>query len=165
MAVVSVRSVLIVGATTTVVWVGPVLAQGPFIYPQKGQSAQQQQQDKGQCQAWAMQQSGVNPGQPSASPPPPPSTGPQGHVLRGAGRGAAVGAVGGAIGGDAGKGAAVGAAVGGLVGGVRRRDQQRAQEEQYNQSVAQQQAAQSQASEAYNRALAACLEARGYTVK
>jgi hypothetical protein len=163
--VVSVRKVLIIGGAASLLWVGPAPGQGPFIYPQKGQSAQQQQQDQGQCQAWAMQQSGVTPGQPAAAPPPPPPSGPQGHLARGAARGAAVGAVGGAIGGDAGQGAAVGAAVGGLVGGMRRRDQQRAQQEQYNQAAAQQQAMQAQGAAAYNRALAACLEARGYTVK
>lgn len=71
-----------------------------------------------------------------------------------AARGAAVGAVGGAIGGNAGKGAAIGAATGALVGGMRRRDERRAAE-----------ASQAQASDAYNRAYAACLEGRGYTVK
>jgi hypothetical protein len=65
-----------------------------------------------------------------------------------------VGAVGGAIGGNAGKGAAIGAATGALVGGVRRNDQRRAAEAQ-----------QAQASDAYGRAYAACLEGRGYTVK
>ena len=162
---VSVRRTLIVGGAAAVLWAVPALGQGPFIYPQKGQSAQQQQQDLSQCQGWAMQQSGVNPGQPAAPPPPPPQTGPQGQVVRGAARGAAVGVVGGAIGGDPGKGAAVGAAAGALVGGVRRRQDQRAQEEQYNQAVAQQQSAQAQGSAAFNRALAACLEGRGYTVK
>src|SRR5258706_116251 len=101
---------LIVAGATTLLCAAPALAQDPFIYPQKGQSSQQQQQDKGQCQAWAMKQSGVDPGQPAPPPPPPPSSGPQGHVLRGAGRGAAVGAVGGAIRGDACKGAAMRAA-------------------------------------------------------
>jgi hypothetical protein len=161
----SATRVLVIGGAAVFLWAVPALGQGPFIYPQKGQSAQQQQQDQAQCHGWAMQQSGVNPGQAAPPPPPPPQTGPQGQVVRGAARGAAVGAVGGAIAGDAGKGAAVGAAAGGLVGGMRRRDQQRAQEEQYNQAVAQQQAVQSQNAAAYNRALAACLEGRGYTVK
>ena len=126
---------------------GAALAQG-YVYPTKGQSPQQQQQDQAQCQGWAMQQSGVNPGA-----PPPPSGG-EGQVVRGAGRGAAVGAVGGAIGGNAGKGAAIGATTGALIGGMRRADQRRAAE-----------ASQAQASDAFNRAYAACLEGRGYTVK
>ena len=128
---------------------GLALAQG-YVYPAKGQSPQQQrQQDQADCQGWAMQQSGVNPG---AMAPPP--SGPTGQVARTTARGAAVGAVGGAIGGDAGKGAAIGAATGALVGGMRRADQRRAADQ-----------AQSQASAEYGRAYAACLEGRGYTVK
>lgn len=129
--------------TTVVVLSGSALAQ--YVYPTRGQSPQQQQQDQGQCQQWAMQQTGP--------PPPPPSSG-GGQVGRTAARGAAVGAVGGAIGGDAGKGAAAGAAAGALVGGMRRRDERRQAE-----------AVQTQASDNYARAFAACLEGRGYTVK
>ena len=134
---------LVVGALS-----GQALAQG-YVYPTKGQSPQQQQQDQADCHGWAMQQTGVNPG---AMPPPP--SGPTGQVARTAARGAAVGAVGGAIGGDAGKGAAIGAATGALVGGMRRRDQRLAAEQ-----------SQSQANAEYGRAYAACLEGRGYAVK
>ena len=147
----SLRSMFASGVVTFTVaglLAGSALAQG-YVYPAKGQSPAQQQKDQSECSGWAMQQSGVNP---AATAPPP--AGPQGQVVRGAGRGAAVGAVGGAIAGDAGKGAAIGAASGALVGGFRRADQRRASEQ-----------AQSQASAAYNRAFAACLEGRGYTVK
>jgi len=129
------------------VWGGSALAQG-YVYPARGQSPQQQQQDQAQCQGWAMQQPGANPAAVAAPPPP------QGQVARGAARGAAVGAVGGAIGGNAGKGAAAGAAAGALVGGVRRRDQRVAAEN-----------AQAEANASFGRAYAACLEGRGYTVK
>ena len=140
--------VSVVGALGSIgLLAGIAFGQG-YVYPTKGQSPEQQQKDQGECSGWAMQQSGANP---AAVPPPP---GPQGQIVRGAGRGAAIGAVGGAIGGDAGKGAAIGAATGALVGGMRRADQRRAAEQ-----------AQSQANEAYGRAFAACLEGRGYTVK
>ncbi|HYS17122.1 MAG TPA: glycine zipper family protein [Candidatus Binatia bacterium] len=130
-----------------------------FVYPQKGQSPQQQAQDQGECQAWATQQTGVNP------MAPPPSQGmasapPQSSPLKGAARGAAVGAVGGAIGGDAGKGAAIGAASGAMIGGMRRRDQM--QQQQAQQAQAQQ--AQSAQVDTYKRALSTCLGAKGYTV-
>src|SRR5262252_5448650 len=125
---------------------GSALAQG-YVYPAKGQSPQQQQQDQGQCQQWAMSQPGANPAMAPSAP-----SGPTGQGVRTAARGAAVGAVGGAIGGNAGKGAAIGAATGALVGGVRRRDERRA-------------AAQAQTNDAYARAYTACLEGRGYTVK
>jgi YMGG-like Gly-zipper len=139
------------------VLVGGVGAQ-PMIYPQKGQSPQQQQQDQGECHVWAMQQSGYNPSTPTAAPPPPP---PGGGAARGAARGAAVGAVGGAVGGDAGKGAAAGAAAGAVFGTMRRNEQNRQYQAQV--SSQQQQTAGLQAN--YNRALAACMQGRGYTVQ
>jgi hypothetical protein len=141
----------------------PVAAQEMFFYPSQGQSPEQQNLDRGECQAWAVQQAGFDP----ASPPPPAAAAappaPQGGLLRGAARGAAVGAVGGAIAGDAGKGAAVGAGTGALLGGMRRRDQARAQAQQ--QAAAQQQydAQLAQQRDSYNHALGACMQGRGYS--
>jgi hypothetical protein len=81
----------------------------PYIYPNQGQSPQQEQFDKGQCYSWAVQQTGFDPANPQvATAPPPGRQPPQGGMLRGAAGGAALGAVGGAIGGDAGEGAAIG---------------------------------------------------------
>ena len=129
-----------------------------YIYPQRGQSFDQQAVDKAECQRWANQQTGYNP----AAPPPPPMAGaPQGGMFRGAAGGAALGAVGGAIGGDAGKGAAIGAGVGALFGGFRR---MRAMEEEQAQ-MASYQAQTGQATANFNRAYSACLQGRGYTVQ
>ena len=130
-----------------------------YIYPERGQSPQQQSRDQQECSGWAMQQTGYNPAAPP--PPPPVSSGPQGQVVRGAAGGAALGAVGGAIGGDAGKGAAIGAATGALFGAMKRARQ--SQEQQAQQQAYQAQGAQRQAD--FSRALAACLSARGYTVR
>ncbi len=128
----------------------PELAAGQmFFYPTKGQSAEQQQRDQGECHTWAVQQSGFNPGMAQA-----PQTGADGSVVRGGARGAATGAVIGAIAGDAGKGAAAGAAGGALIGGMRRRDRQR-----------QQQQANAAGQQAYQRAFAACMQGRGYSVQ
>jgi hypothetical protein len=148
-------------------WSAGVQAQQVFVYPQRGQSPEQQKRDQFECHQWAVQQTGFDPTTrevAQASPPsPPPPGGPS--PLRGAGRGAAVGAVGGAIAGDAGKGAAVGAATGALFGGMRRADQQAQYQQQQQQAqVAQQQAA-AQGSSTYTRALGACLQGRGYTVQ
>ena len=33
----------------------------PIVYPSKGQSAQQQQGDQGECHSWAVQNTGVDP--------------------------------------------------------------------------------------------------------
>ena len=40
-----------------------------FVYPQKGQTPQRQAQDQAECQAWATQQTGINPGMPAAPGP------------------------------------------------------------------------------------------------
>jgi hypothetical protein len=139
---------------------------GMYVYPAKGQSQEQQNQDRYQCHTWAVQQSGFDPSNPQASSAyatqPQAQQPARGQVLRGAGRGAAVGAVGGAITGDAGKGAAAGAAMGGVVGGIRRREDRRNQAAQQQASV---QSAQQSQQAAYQRAMAACLQGRGYTVQ
>jgi len=153
-------------------------AQQPFIYPDKGQTPQQQESDRGQCYMWAVQQSGFDPSNPQVAqaPPPPQSYGqpqaPQGGMFRGAAGGAALGAVGGAIGGDAGKGAAIGAGVGALFGGMRRmrwqeEQQQQMQMRQQQQQgyMAQQQNAMAQGRSNYERAFGACMAGRGYTVR
>ncbi|MGH7409502.1 MAG: glycine zipper family protein [Candidatus Methylomirabilis sp.] len=160
------KTLLVLALLVATFGLSPALGSDVIIYPAKGQSPEQQNRDRYECHSWAVQQTGFDPTKPqTAQPAPPPQQAPQGGVVKGAGRGAAVGAVGGAIAGDAGKGAAVGAATGGMIGGMRRRDQQ-AQEAQGQQQYAQQQqAALSQGQTAYNRALGACLEGRGYTVK
>jgi YmgG-like glycine-zipper protein len=123
-------------------------AQGQAYAPAKGQSAEQQSKDTAECQAIAVQQSGFDPAKGTAASPPPVT----GERARGAARGAAVGAAAGAIGGDAGKGAAAGAAAGTVAGGVRKRQAGRAQE-----------AAATQSRAAYDKALAACMQGKGYT--
>src|SRR5438034_2276439 len=144
-----------------------VAAAQPYIYPDKGQTPQQQESDKGQCYGWAVQQTGFDPANPQVAqaPPPPMYPGqpqaPQGGMFRRAAGGAALGADGGAIGGDAGKGAAIGAGVGALFGGMRR---MRYMEEEQAQ-MANYQAQTAQATGGFNRAYSACLQGRGYTVQ
>lgn len=141
------------GACVSLAW--PCAAQ--YVYPAKGQSKQQQQKDEGECHTWAVQQSKYDP----ANPPPPPQAAAPAPVT-GSGaraRGAAAGAiVGGATGNDAGD-----AAVAGAVGAAaaQRGANRRAARDQ--QAAAGQQQAGGQAE--YQKARAACLEGRGYTVK
>ena len=136
-----------------------------YIYPSKGQSQAQQDKDRYECHSWAVQQTGFDPSRPPSSNASAgqgqayqPS---QPHVVKGAARGAALGAVGGAITGNAGKGAAAGAAMGGVAGGFRRIDERR---QHANDQQTQSQAASSNGRTSYNRAMAACLQGRGYTV-
>jgi Glycine zipper len=147
----------------------PVLAAAqPFFYPERGQTQQQQEADRGQCYSWAVQQTGFDPATArvtTAPPPPPQQVVGSGAMARGAAGGAAVGAIGGAIGGDAGKGAAIGAASGALIGGVRRNRQIKAEQEAYQSQAAQQQGAIANAQVSYDRAFAACMTGRGYSVR
>ncbi len=143
----------------TLVWSPASLGQKPVIYPAKGQSAQQQQRDDGECYVWAKNNTGIDPAVVASTPPPPPgpATG-GGERVAGAARGAAGGAAIGAIAGDAGKGAAVGAVAGTMAGGARARQNQAAQQ----QAAA---AGQQQQINTFYRAYGACMEGRGYTVK
>jgi hypothetical protein len=123
-------------------------AQQVFVYPQKGQNQRQQDIDTAECTRWAKQQSGIDPNAPKQ----PDQVGTHARgAAGGAAKGAAVGAAVGAIGGDAGKGAAAGAVVGG-VGGRRRSKQAK-------------QTAEAETTNTYQRAFAACMDGRGYSVK
>jgi hypothetical protein len=153
-----------------------------YIYPNKGQTLQQQSQDRYECHIWAVNQSGFDPSAYSGGStapvhvassssmhyPPRPDLNP----VSGAAGGAALGALGGAIGGDAGKGAAIGAGVGALAGifsSAGNQQRQKEQKAQLSAQLAAHQAQQAQQHEQdrwnYQRAISACLEAHDYTVK
>lgn len=147
---------------------GSVWAQELFVYPAKGQSRDQMDRDKFECQRFARDATGFDPMQrPGTSSPPPAQA--EGSVGGGVARGGVLGGLGGAavgaVAGDTGRGAAIGAIGGGLLGGMRSSNQQ-SQARQQRQQREQQQAAQSAANwDAFNRAYTACLEGRGYTVR
>jgi Glycine zipper 2TM domain len=141
-----------------------------FVYPNNGQTPQQTDRDRYECHVWAVQQTGVDPSRPNASPyervvvqpTAPPGTG------------TAVGAVGGAILGsliagprNAGAGFVLGAATGAIVGTAADANAQAQAQAQARQTQAQinQAAAEGRArADSYRRALGACLQGRGYTV-
>jgi len=117
-------------------------AQQLIIYPAKGQSSQQQQRDEGHCYSWAKQSTGIDPvavGQAAQGP----AVG-GGERVRGAVGGAIVGEALGDHGGE-------GALIGSMAGGARARRNKAARTDS--------------AMGTYNRAVAACMESRGYTVK
>jgi len=139
----------------------PGVAQQLMIYPAQGQTQAQQDRDRFECHNWAVQQSGFDPSMAQSSGGGGGSSGSQplvGGLVTGGARGAAVGAVGGAIAGNAGRGAAIGAGTGALLGGMRRADQNRNRNSQQASSGNNNQRA------AYNRAMSACMQGRGYTV-
>jgi hypothetical protein len=141
-------------------------AQELFAYPTKGQSQQQQEQDEFACYNWAKQQSGFDPmAVPTATAPPPKdkSTGP--GALGGAAIGAGAGAIGGAIvGGKAGTGALLGGGLGGILGGLTSQGQHEKNKKKRDDWERQQTAQYAQQRGNYNRAYAACMSGRGYSV-
>ena len=131
------------------------------VYPAKGQDEAQQSADKGECNQWAIKETGVDPVQLAGMGTPAPSGGNDGKVVRGAARGAIAGVAIGAIAGDAGKGAAIGATAGGLGGVARGRRQNQAEHNNAVQAQQQQQAA----LQRYEKAYGACLTGKGYSVQ
>jgi len=132
--------------------------QKPIIYPAKGQSAEQQQKDDGECYVWAKNTTGVDPAA-VASATPATQAAPKGQVAKGMTRGAVGGAV---IGEVADDNAGGGAAAGAVVGGARSAQKSKqAQAQQQSQAKASQQ----QAMSTYYRGFGACMEGRGYVIK
>ncbi len=128
----------------------------PVIFPAKGQSAEQQEKDKFECYNWAKKSSGFDPMSSSATVVPQAQT-----KSGGAARGAVAGAAAGAVFGNKSKHTRRSAAAGATIGGVSQagsntKSQQQAQQQASN--VARQRSE-------YDRAHAACLEGKGYTVK
>ena len=137
----------------------PALANDLFIYPAQGQDRDQQDLDEAQCRRFATEQTGFDPMATPMAATARPRT--QGGAVGGAARGAVLGSAVGAIAGNTRRGASIGAASGGLMGGMRRQDSQRQQQQWARQETANYE--RNRAS--FNRAFAACLEGRGYTVR
>lgn len=140
-----------------------------FAYPQKGQTPEQQDRDRYECSVWATQQTGFDPSAPGVPPHervvvvsggPPSGTGTAVGAVSGAFLGAAIAhpwnAFPAAI-----AGALIGGAVGSSVDAANAANQTRTVVVPDRQA----QAAQAQAAANYRRAIGACLDARGYTVR
>lgn len=158
------------------VYVSPPPAPAPVTqvvaYPAQGQSDQQLDRDRYECHLWAVRQSGFDPsvpgtparGQVVVVPGGPP---PGANVVGGAVAGAVVGSIV-APPWRSGAGALIGAVAGATLGAIT----DSAQADANRQAIqnAQAQAAQQggydeQKANGYRRALTACLEGRGYTVR
>jgi hypothetical protein len=144
-----------------------------YAYPLNNQTPDQQERDRYECNAWAVKQSGFDPSGPNVPPHdryrvvavgPPPGSG----TALGAVTGAILGAV---IAGprNAGAGLVVGGVAGGLVGTAAEQQQRAAADAQAQQMVnsrsAQEMAVIDARAANYRRALGACFEGRGYSVK
>ena len=166
------KTMIFVVTFIAVAFAGTALSQELMIYPAKGQSQDQMEQDKFQCYSWAKQQTGFDPMQvPTATTPPPTPQAQRstaGGAVRGGVGGGLLGAGVGAIAGGS-KGAKKGAAIGGISGGVLGGARSHSQQQQDQRARAQWEKEQTQQyvsnRNSYNRAYSACLEGRGYTVK
>jgi hypothetical protein len=136
-----------------------------YVYPAQGQTPERLDRDRYECHAWAVKQSGYDPSDPAE----PPRR--RVRVVSGPspGEGALMGAVTGAVIGAAvsspwhsGDGAAVGAVAGAVLGGsaaASREANARAAAERERDTAGDERA------DGYRRAITACLDARGYSVR
>jgi len=142
-----------------------------YVYPTGGQSPEQLDRDRYECHTWAVKQSAFDPSQAQVAPHqrvqvvgmPPPGA----DVVAGATTGAVLGAVVSRPG-NAGGGAIIGAVAGAVIGAASqnaREQQVDAVQHRYDQRDAQVAARLEQQASGYRRAIGACLEGRGYTVK
>jgi len=133
-----------------------------MIFPNADQSADQQEEDKFFCYGWAKGESSFDPmAPPTATAPPPTEGAKKGGVGKGLVRGAAVGQI---VGGDS-KSTRRGAAAGAAIGGMRRQDQKRKEAQAREQWEQEQVRIYTENRHRYNRAYAACLEGKNYTVR
>jgi len=135
---------------------------GLYVFPGKNQTAEVQAKDDTDCYKWAVEQSGVDPLNPTKVEAAKVDTSPDGTAVVGAAKGAAAGVAIGAIAGDAGKGAAIGAVAGGLAGRRAKKVGDAQEQQKNNEAAAQQQTAMT---DSFKKAFTACLEGKGYTVK
>jgi len=142
-----------------------------FVYASHGQGDKQLDRDRYECHNWAVAQSHYNPSDPHLAPhqqvqvvaAPPAGRDTVAGAMTGAVIGAGVGAPH-----DSGEGAIIGAIAGGMMGAASDSARKKEAERINSQSSASDQAERArlekQASD-YRRAISACLEGRGYTVK
>jgi len=142
-----------------------------YFYPTKGQSKAQQERDRYECYLWAVKQTGFDPGQAQLAPHQRvevvPTTPPGSDVAAGAVTGAVVGSIM-SHPHDSGTGMVFGAITGAMIGAAseQAKQQQAAQiQQQYDARDAQQYARLDRQARDYRRAMTACLEGRGYTVR
>jgi glycine zipper 2TM protein len=142
-----------------------------YVYPSKGQTDKQLDRDRYECHNWAVSQSHFNPSEPHLAPHqqirvvegPPPGQSTVAGAVTGAVIGAAVGSPR-----NTGEGAVAGAIAGAVLGAssesARRKETDRINSRVNADAQAERARLERQASD-YRRAISACLEGRGYTVK
>jgi len=134
-------------------------AQDLFVFPNNGQSQDQEDMDTFQCQRASTDRTGFDPmATPTATTGAPEQ---QGGAAGGAVRGALLGTAVGAATGNTRRGARAGAVGGGVMGGMRRADSNRQRDDWARQETQNYQ----RNRDNWNRSFIACMESRGYTVR
>lgn len=141
-------------------------ASEPYIYPAKGQGAEQQQKDRYECHVWASEQTGFDPSRSMETLPKKPAEesgkkGVSGSLIGGAALGTAFGAIAGK---DIAESAAVGAGANVLRSQLKTRRNQNKVQQAYEADLALNKAYVTTKRADYDRARGACLTGRGYTV-
>ena len=142
-----------------------------YFYPTNGQSTEQQSRDHYACYNWAVDQTGFDPSASSIAPEqrvrvvpmPPPGYDTVAMSIAGAVLGALIGGPY-----HAGEGALIGAAGGAMAGAVSdvsRAEQARQMEEAYQNRDQARDLHKEKKALQFRRAMSACMEGRGYTVK
>lgn len=142
-----------------------------YFYPKAGQTAEQQARDHYECYNWAVKQTGFDPGQsliPTEQrirvvPMPPPGHDTATLAIAGAVLGALIGGPR-----HAAEGALIGAAGGAITGAASdaaRQESARRMEDAYNEQIRLRNAQLAEKALGFRRAMSACLEGSGYTVR
>ena len=142
-----------------------------YFYPKAGQSAEQQSRDHYDCYNWAVKQTGFDPGQSAIPtdqrvrvvPMPPPGHDTATLAVAGAVLGALIGGPRHAVG-----GALIGASGGAMVGAASdsaRQESARQQEDAYAARDRERDAQLNEKATGFRRAMSACIEGRGYSVR
>lgn len=138
-----------------------------YFYPTKGQGKVQQDRDRYECYLWAVKQTGYDPAKamaPHQRVEVVPATPPGSNVAAGAATGAIVGSI---LSGprDHGQGLVFGAITGAMLGAASEQAQQEQAARMTQQYNERDYARVEQQARDYRRAMTACLEGRGYTVR
>jgi hypothetical protein len=142
-----------------------------YFYPNRGQSPEQQDRDNYECYLWAVGQTGFDPSAPYLAPHHKVSVVPERPPGSDTAAGAITGAVLGSVVSSRGnkpEGALVGAVAGALIGSASdaaRQERTKQLQQHYDRQAGQKTAQIERQAADYRRAIAACLEGRGYTVQ
>ncbi len=138
-----------------------------YAYPMHNQTPEQQSRDRYECSVWAVHQTGFDPSAPDvpvydrvAVQGPPPGTDTAIGAIAGAVLGAAISNPW-----DRGSGAVFGALTGAMIGSASDAANAQANDQAMSEAARQQQRALAHKAMDYRRAVSACLQARGYSVR